>query len=359
MKDYTQTALKAMMVALLGFTLIGCGSSSTPKNNTAKDEFISLDKRATYENGYLEIDGKKTTLHYSSFLGVLKNNTPTPLGIGLFSENTLSPLVIMSADEGSFLLPNFQSFTVKNNKVNEHYRCKDVTIQENESQVVKNYDTVLITGHNCIPNDINKPNKDVHIKLTESMIIGGASTLKIVDNKAYLNTTYALDNNLLVRGALGTRAYNQIFDLVHNHPNVKTIVEQQVAGSKHDAINVQTGRLIRKHGLNIHLESTSQIASGGVDLFLSGKKRTMESGAKIGVHSWAGTDDDGNINIQGFDLPKDSPLHVSEGGLQYIKEMLGDVIGEAFYFFAVYVAEAQDIHLMNDAEIEEYQLLTE
>ena len=351
--------LKVSFIALLGFTLVGCGSTAKPQNSTAKAEFISLNEKATYENGYIEVDGKKTTLHYSSFVGVLQDNTPAPLGIGLFSENTLSPLVIMTADEDSFLLPNFKSFTVKNDKTNEHYRCTDVTFIENESKIVKDYDTVLVTGHSCIPNDNTKPNKDVIIKLTESMIVGGASTLEIKGDKAYLNTTYTLPDNLLLQGALGTRAYNQIFDLVHNHPNVTTIVEQQVAGSKHDAINVQTGRILRKYGLNTHLEPTSQIASGGVDLFLSGNKRTMVSGAKIGVHSWASNGDDGEVGIQGFDLPKDSPLHASEGGLNYIKEMLGDVIGEAFYFFAIYVAEANDVHLMNDAEIEEYHLLTE
>lgn len=95
-------ALKASFIALIGFTLMGCGSSAKPQNSTAKAEFISLNEKATYENGYIEVDGKTTTLHYSSFVGVLQDNTPSPLGIGLFSENTLSPLVIMTADEEGY-----------------------------------------------------------------------------------------------------------------------------------------------------------------------------------------------------------------------------------------------------------------
>ena len=161
-----------------------------------------------------------------------------------------------------------------------------------------------------------------------------------------------LNDQYILRGALGTRTYNQIFDLIVNSPEITTLVEQQISGSNHDEINVQTGRLIRKAGLTIHLESTSNIFSGGVDLFISGKRRTMEEGATVGVHSWA--DDE----IEGRDLPADSPIHNEHWAIPYANEMLGAPTGKAFYFFAINAAPADGMYDMSRAEMESFNMLT-
>ena len=65
----------------------------------------------------------------------------------------------------------------------------------------------------------------------------------------------------------------------------------QISGSVNDAVNMHTGRLLRKNGFTTKLLSDSDIASGGVDLFCAGAKRIVEKGAKIGVHSWCCTSD--------------------------------------------------------------------
>ena len=105
---------------------------------------------------------------------------------------------------------------------------------------------------------------------------------------------------------------------------------------------------VREQGLNTRLLSHSAIDSGGVDLFLAGVERTMESGAHIGVHSWS----DGFKDAA--DFPKDAPEH--EQNRKYIEEMLGD---DAFYWFTIYAAPAADIYAMTEAEIEQYGLLTQ
>ena len=66
---------------------------------------------------------------------------------------------------------------------------------------------------------------------------------------------------------------------------------------------LQAARLVRSYGLNTVVLADSLIASGGVDFFLAGVERTIEPGAKLGVHTWGG---DG---FSGAELPRDDPEH--------------------------------------------------
>ncbi len=167
------------------------------------------------------------------------------------------------------------------------------------------------------------------------------------------STSYTVDNDeVLLNGTLGTHAYNQIIEINSDYPAVRTIVLMEIPGSLNDEINVETGRLIREAGYTTDLRSTSEIYSGGVDLFCSGLNRTAETGATIGVHSWCCYD-----GVTADQLPMDSPGHDSQ--LSYFSEMLGDDIGPDFYFFTLQAAPFDGIHEMTDEEIEQYQLITD
>ena len=125
-----------------------------------------------------------------------------------------------------------------------------------------------------IPAHGDKENMEFSFDFSKAAIGAGDSSLVIEDGKAYLS------------GILGTKTYRQIQNLIKNNPEVKTIVFTEIEGSVNDAINMHTGRLIRKHGYTTRLLADSDIASGGVDLFCAGKERIVERGAMIGVHSW-------------------------------------------------------------------------
>ncbi len=96
----------------------------------------------------------------------------------------------------------------------------------------------------------------------------------------------------------------------------------------------------------------AEIASGGVDFFLAGVKRTRGKNTKIGVHSWGG---DGE---SATDYPRGHANH-----LPYIKYYV--LIGftqkqaEDFYYFTIYAAPANGIHWMTEAEIKKYNMITE
>lgn len=83
------------------------------------------------------------------------------------------------------------------------------------------------------------------------------------------------------------------------NPAVTKIVLMQMDGSSDDVENEKAIRLLRSKRIDTEVRANSRIASGAVDMFLSGVNRTVNHGARLGVHSWAGG------NTQGSDLIDD------------------------------------------------------
>ncbi len=182
--------------------------------------------------------------------------------------------------------------------------------------------------------------KDFTFIANASILGAGNSHVEIKGNEAYLS------------GVLGTVTYSQIKDLIINHPEVKTIVMTQISGSVNDAVNMHTGRLLNENGFTTKLLSDSDIASGGVDLFCAGKKRIVEKGAKIGVHSWCCTND-----LTAIELPKDHPAHQYQ--VAYFTMVLGAEKGPAFYFYTLEASPFDGIHYMTDEEIKKWNVATD
>lgn len=169
---------------------------------------------------------------------------------------------------------------------------------------------------------------------------------------ATLNSTTTTEftvqgDKLLMSGEINSKTLDQFEAIYAKNPEIRTLVELDIPGSLDDETNIALAYRVRELRLNTHLTATSEIYSGGVDLFLAGVQRTMEPGAKIGVHSWS------NGSREAKDFPRDAPEH--EQYLTFTTRMIGD---EQFYWFTIYAASAGDIHLMSDAEIEKYGLLT-
>lgn len=191
-----------------------------------------------------------------------------------------------------------------------------------------------------ILNNEDNAHIDFRFKANESIMGVGDSHLEIKDNEAYLS------------GVLGTITYSQIKELIAQYPHIKTIVMTNVLGSVNDAVNMHTGRVLRENGFTTKVLSDSDIASGGVDLFCAGKKRIIEAGAKIGVHSWCCIDD-----LTASEIPKTHPAHQYQ--IEYFTMALGEKIGSDFYFFTLEAAPYNDIHYMTDEEIKEWNIGTE
>ncbi len=137
--------------------------------------------------------------------------------------------------------------------------------------------------------------------------------------------------------------------LLQDNPQLETLVMPFVPGSVDDESNLQAARIVREAGLDTCIPSTGLIASGGVDFFVAGVRRSANEGAQVGVHSWAGFG-----GVEGSDFPKDSLEH--QLYLLYYEEM---GIPAEFYWFTLEPAPADSVHWMTVDEIAQYELLTD
>jgi len=148
-------------------------------------------------------------------------------------------------------------------------------------------------------------------------------------------------------GKTDDRSVGQITKFLDDNPDFDTLILKQMSGTVDADMNLRLARRIRKRGLHTHLDGNSFIASGAVDLFLAGETRTMDCGARIGVHRWSygkGTDP----VKTGFD-PRQK-LHES-----FLKDM---GIDPEFYVFTRQAAPPASVHVLTSEEINRFGLLT-
>ena len=176
---------------------------------------------------------------------------------------------------------------------------------------------------------------NIRLVFNESLVSGGTSVIEVVNDTATVN------------GDLGTKTYIQMSEMINDHPEVKTLVLQQINGSVNDAINLHTGRLVRDAQLTTLVEATSGIYSGGVDLYASGAKRVYTDGAQVGVHSWC--------CVEGVTADKLGKEHSAHGPqLTFVREMLGADLGPEFYFFTLEASPFDSVHVMTKEELTKY-----
>jgi beta-lactamase class D len=186
------------------------------------------------------------------------------------------------------------------------------------------------------------------IALSTFLILTGCTQLLVVAlNQVDMTKISVQGNKMYLMGDFNSKSYRTVRQAIDTHPKVKTIVLTASSGSLDDDTTFKLARYIREKGLNTHLINQSVIASGAVDLFLAGKQRSMEKGAKLGVHSWS----------DGSKEAKDFPRNHSEHKLNasYINDMLGK---DDFYWFTIYAASADEIYWMKPAEVQQYGLIT-
>ena len=155
-------------------------------------------------------------------------------------------------------------------------------------------------------------------------------------------------NTVYMNGVIYASTLNDLQALLSENPNINKIVMEDVPGSFDDEVNLLASRLIREKGIATHIPKDGMVASGGTDMFLAGSKRTIEVGAKLGVHSWA------NETKTAREYGKDDVVH--ELYLKYYREMN---IDQSFYWYTLDAASADDIYWMTPADIVKYQVVTE
>ena len=104
--------------------------------------------------------------------------------------------------------------------------------------------------------------------------------------------------------------------MIAQHPNIKQIDMLDVAGTVDDEVNLELARKINAMGIATHIPKNGSVRSGGVELFLAGKRRSAHPSANFAVHSWR--DEDG---LEPNDFPKNHPVHRSY--IDYYRDIAG------------------------------------
>jgi len=158
----------------------------------------------------------------------------------------------------------------------------------------------------------------------------------------------ARGDKVIVTGTIDHTSLSAFEEVIAQNPGARTLVLQNIEGSVDDDANVIFGRVVRAEGFDTVVPSNGLVASGGTDLFLAGNRRTLQPGACVGVHSWAGG------GFTAAELPEDHPEH--DRYLDYFRDIGVD---EDFYWFTLDAASAENMHWMTAGEANRFDMTTQ
>ncbi len=160
-----------------------------------------------------------------------------------------------------------------------------------------------------------------------------------------------VDNCFILNGVINSSALRSFKTLCQIYPDIKKINIVNCDGSINDDVNLQLAAYVHEKGFNIHLMDNAEIASGGVDFFLAGIKRTCGDNTKIGVHSWS------EGRLQATDLAEGHKYH--QEYIDYYRTIgFTQQQAEDFYYFTIYAAPPEEVHWMTEKEILYFKLIT-
>ena len=196
--------------------------------------------------------------------------------------------------------------------------------------------------------------KDSLIKYGTFFILLCAISLtscKKEDDRKFGIFTVQSDNvTIEMNGEINKNSKKSFDDLIDNYPNITTINIVNCDGSSDDEVNLALSKDVHTKGINTHLLDNASIASGGVDFFLAGVKRSRDNNTQIGVHSWS----DGNNTATDYAVGHANHLPY----IQYYKDIgFSQQEAEDFYYFTINAAPANSIHWMTESEITQYKML--
>ena len=156
--------------------------------------------------------------------------------------------------------------------------------------------------------------------------------------------------SIVLDGVINSSAFKEFKELNIENPTIKTLEIVNCDGSINDEVNLELAAYVYQQGFNTHLNDNGLVASGGTDLFLAGRKRSLGKNTRIGVHSWGN-----GRKTQATDFPKGHKHH--KPYIDYYTSVgFTQAAAEDFYFFTINAASADDIHWMTVEEIEKYNL---
>lgn len=175
-------------------------------------------------------------------------------------------------------------------------------------------------------------------------VLAGCGT---VENMSQTLQLQVQGQALRLDGTINSRALRQFLVVLDDNPALIEVILGQIDGSLDDDVVAEMGYTLRERGLATRMLPSSEVFSGGVDLFLAGVQRTVPAGAVVGVHEWQSSFGSAR------DYARGSNQHEPTRG--YIEDMLGS---DAFYWFTIEAAPFDDVHVMTRSEMIKYGVVT-
>ena len=336
---------KSILLISIILSLAGCSTDDDTNNKYSKEYYSSID--------YSDIDSVSSKL-IDKLAGFKDLSTPIKIldvkviigtktyTLGYLEEGDSGDSYVYD-DNGSmtFSITEGANSVINFKDIDEGI---DITRTFTESSITTTVDSITKTEIRTFD---NSPSMTVIIP--DSIVINGNA---IVEYDSSSKTITIRD------GDLGLKVFNKVVNFIKNNNDIKEVRLKNINGSISDEINMQTGFAIRKAGLKTSVDRTNNstntdIASGGVDLFVTGVKREILNNAKLGVHSWSGENDKGD-EVEGKDFAKNHKNHHDQ--LLFFITMLGLDNGYDFYFYTLDAANASDMHTMTPSEITKYAI---
>ena len=133
------------------------------------------------------------------------------------------------------------------------------------------------------------------------------------------------DNRAALVGPTDSMSPKYFDMMLKDYPALGVFEILEGPGTSDDVANLTVGRKIREAGLTTKIGQGGSARSGAVELFLAGKKHTIEDGAEFAVHSWRD-----NFGREPKDYAVDAPEN--RFYLDYYEEMgMSDDKARAFY----------------------------
>ncbi|GLO63025.1 hypothetical protein MACH09_35330 [Vibrio sp. MACH09] len=153
-------------------------------------------------------------------------------------------------------------------------------------------------------------------------------------------------------GVIDGETASQLSEELADNLSVNTLVLKGIPGSIDDESSLaDVYKVIDDHQLTLIVPAEGYVASGGTDMLLMSRKRVIEPGACIGVHSWAMGE--GGELVEGGQLPRDASEH--QMYLDFYKKA---GIDAEFYWFTLEKADSENMHWMSAEEINRFHLST-
>ena len=178
------------------------------------------------------------------------------------------------------------------------------------------------------------------------------STDPVIAKTVYGQFEVQEDNSIHMDGDITSVTAANLEELIADHSDAKLIIMKNCGGVHLNEATLEAARLVRSSQMDTHLASDGIISRGGLNFFIAGVNRSMDTGGQIGVSSWK--DDQGN-EATFYDFGDNAHLpylnFYSEMGFQWL-------IASDFYYFSIAAADSDNLFFLTDDLIEDYGLLT-